>query len=83
MTARTIPDPASESLRSAGFILQKMHEAIVEASEALAPLPLLESAEGETYRHGVLGAGVTATRLALLGVEFAICLGRLQAAGGE
>jgi len=80
MTDKTLSEPASRALKQAKRVLTELHEANVEVSRVLSPLPLRDTLQTTDCRDRIIKAGLTVTRAVGLHVELAVLLGKLEAA---
>jgi hypothetical protein len=80
MTDKTLSEPASRALKQATRVLDELHEANVEVSRALAPLPLQDTLQTTDCRDRIIMAGLAVIRAVGLHVELAVLLGKLEAA---
>ena len=80
MTDKTLSEPTTRALKQAKRVLHDLHEATVEVSRALSPLPLRDTLQTTDCRDRITLAGLAVTRAVGLHVELAVLLGKLEAA---
>jgi len=79
MTEKSLSEPASRALKQATRVLKNLHEANVEVSRVLSPLPLRDTLQTTDSRDRIIKAGLAVPRAAGLHVELAVLLGKLEA----